>query len=90
MIKNEPSGWISDTLHIHKAQVIWAVNHEMARTIEDVLARRTRGLLLDARESCRIAPVVASIMAELLNKDQQWIHQQVKDYSSLAKNYILV
>jgi len=82
--------WISSSLHLHKAQVIWAVRNEMARTVEDVLARRTRALLLDARESYRVAPAVATIMAEVLKKDQQWIDQQVKDYSSLVKNYILV
>jgi hypothetical protein len=37
-----------------------------------------------------VAPAVATIMAEVLKKDQQWIDQQVKDYSSLVKNYILV
>ncbi|HYJ37212.1 MAG TPA: glycerol-3-phosphate dehydrogenase/oxidase [Chitinophagaceae bacterium] len=89
-IKNAPDDWISISLHLHKAQVIWAVEHEMARTVEDVLARRTRALLLDAKQSSSLSPRVASIMAEILGKDQPWIDQQVMDYSSLVKNYILV
>jgi len=89
IIEAAPGEWISNSLRMHKGQVAWAVKNEMARTVEDVLARRTRALLLDAKESFRVAPKVASAMAELLNKDQQWIEQQVNDYSSLAKNYIL-
>jgi glycerol-3-phosphate dehydrogenase len=38
-------GWISESLKIHKMQVTWAVKNEMARTVEDVLARRTRALV---------------------------------------------
>ena len=45
-------------------EVVWAVRHEMARTVEDVLARRTRALLLDARASAEIAPAVAALMAD--------------------------
>src|SRR5690606_15278356 len=51
--------WISEKLKIHKMQVIWAVRNEMARTVEDVLSRRTRALLLDAAESVKISKEVA-------------------------------
>jgi glycerol-3-phosphate dehydrogenase len=88
-INESPFEWISESLGIHKAQVKWAIIHEMARTVEDVLARRTRALLLDAKESMRISPRVAQVMAEELRKDQEWIERQVKDYASLVKNYIL-
>ena len=71
-------------------QVTWAVKNEMARTVEDVLSRRTRALLLDAAESVRIAPEVATIMAAELNKDQEWIDDQVKKYKDLADQYILI
>jgi glycerol-3-phosphate dehydrogenase len=81
--------WISESLKIHKLQVKWAVEHEMARTVEDVLSRRTRALLLNARESIRIAPEVANIMSMGLNKDEQWVKQQVEEYTRLANNYIL-
>ncbi|HEX7902484.1 MAG TPA: glycerol-3-phosphate dehydrogenase/oxidase [Chitinophagaceae bacterium] len=81
--------WLSEELNIHKMQVIWAVEHEMARTVEDVLSRRTRALLLNARESRRIAPQVAAIMAEVLNKDEQWINDQLKKFDQLAEQYTL-
>lgn len=81
--------WISESLKIHRLQVQWAVEHEMARTVEDVLSRRTRALLLNARESIRIAPEVAKIMSKELNKDEQWIKDQVEIYTRLAENYIL-
>lgn len=80
---------LSESLNLYKAQVIWAVRYEMAWTVEDVLARRTRSLLLDARESMRIAPQVASIMAQELGKDKDWEKQQVESYMSVAQNYIL-
>ena len=70
-------------------QVHWAVEHEMARTVEDVLSRRTRALLLDAPESIRIAPVVAQLMASDLKKDEQWVKEQVSEYTKLATGYIL-
>ncbi len=81
--------WISNDLKIHKMQVEWAVQYELARTVEDVLSRRTRALLLDARESIRIAPQVAQIIAKELNKDEQWINDQVGEYTRLATHYIL-
>ncbi|HEY1114999.1 MAG TPA: glycerol-3-phosphate dehydrogenase/oxidase [Chitinophagaceae bacterium] len=81
--------WISDSLKIHQMQVRWAVEHEMARTVEDVLARRTRALLLNAQESIRIAPVIARIMATELQKDDQWVKQQTEEYTKLANQYIL-
>lgn len=81
--------WISDILCIHKAQVIWAIREEMAMTVEDILSRRTRAILLDAKESLHIASVVAEIMAEEMNKDQIWIEEQVKAFNKVAKNYVI-
>ncbi len=76
-------------LEYTEAEVIWAVTHEMARTVEDVLARRTRALFLDARASLEMAPKVAEIMARELVKDQQWVKRQLEAYSELAKGYVL-
>jgi glycerol-3-phosphate dehydrogenase len=61
----------------------------MARTVEDVLARRTRALLLDAKESSRIAQPVAVLMAAALKKDAAWIDQQVHSFRELATHYQL-
>ncbi len=72
-----------------KAEVIWAVRHEMARTLEDVLARRTRALLLDARASMAIAPDVARMMSAELKKDVDWEKEQLSAYVELAKEYLL-
>jgi glycerol-3-phosphate dehydrogenase len=88
-INGTANQWISETLKIHKMQVKWAVENEMARTVEDVLSRRTRALLLNAGESIRICPEVARIMAESLGKDEKWIEKQVDGYTTLARKYIL-
>ncbi|MFY9152896.1 MAG: glycerol-3-phosphate dehydrogenase/oxidase [Prolixibacteraceae bacterium] len=72
-----------------KAEVVWAVREEMARNVEDVLARRTRALLLDARASVEIAPEVAAIMAKELGFPQEWEMEQIQSYAAFAKGYIL-
>jgi glycerol-3-phosphate dehydrogenase len=81
--------WISESLKIHKMQVNWAVKHEMARTIDDVLSRRTRALFLDAGESIRICPEVGRIMADALGKNEAWIDKEVAEFTRLARQYIL-
>jgi len=69
------------------AEVIWAVRHELARTVEDVLARRTRALLLNATASMACAPLVATLMAQELGYDQAWIDTQVATYHAYARGY---
>ena len=69
-------------------EVLWAARHEMARTVEDVLARRTRSLLLDARASIEAAPRVAELLAAELHRDQRWIEAQVAEYTTLARGYL--
>lgn len=71
------------------AEVVWAVTEEMARTVEDVLARRVRALFMDARASIEMALKVAQLMATEMNKDQRWIDEQLEEYIALAGNYIL-
>jgi glycerol-3-phosphate dehydrogenase len=61
----------------------------MARTAEDFLARRVRCQLLDARESMRMAPQVAEIMAKEMGKDEKWQTEQVANYIKVTSNYIL-
>jgi glycerol-3-phosphate dehydrogenase len=80
---------LATTFHITENQIQWAVEQEMAVTLEDVLARRVRGLFLDAKESLRIAPTVARLMAKFMNTNQQWETEQLKSFESLAQNYIL-
>lgn len=76
-------------LEYTKAEVIWAVRYEMARTVEDVLARRLRALFLDAQTSIEMAPTVAQLMAGELNNDKNWESKQIKDFTSIAKGYLI-
>lgn len=71
------------------AEVVWAARHEMARTVEDVLARRTRALLLDAQAAVDCAPVVARLLANVLGRTPEWEGEQVKTFSKLATQYLL-
>lgn len=87
-INSNDNGWLSHSLKIHEEQVRWAVAHEMARTVEDVLSRRTRALLLNAQKSIQLSKEVASIMAEMMRKDKNWEEKQVADFENVAKNYM--
>lgn len=70
------------------AECLWSIREEMALTLEDVLSRRTRSLLLDARASIDAAPRVAKLMARELGYDAAWEQQQVDEYLALAKGYL--
>jgi glycerol-3-phosphate dehydrogenase len=71
-------------------EVIWAARHELARTVEDVLSRRTRALLLDARASLQAAPRVAALLADELGFDEAWQQEQLREFRAVAEGYILV
>jgi glycerol-3-phosphate dehydrogenase len=71
-----------------RAEILWICRNEMPFNIEDILARRTRALLLNARASVDIAPEVADIMANELGYDREWVSKQVEEYNQLVKNYI--
>ena len=68
--------------------VIEGIQTEMARTLEDILARRTRALFLNAKVAIEIAPKVAEIMAKELRKDAVWQAEQVKQFQEVAENYL--
>jgi glycerol-3-phosphate dehydrogenase len=70
------------------AEVIWAGRHEAARSVEDVLARRTRALFLDARASVETAPTVAALLASVLGKDLAWQEAQSLRFRELADGYL--
>ena len=70
------------------AQVTNAVRTEMARTVADVLARRTRALILDARAAMEVAPRVASLIAKELARDQKWEEAEVRAFHALARGYL--
>ncbi|BAU54980.1 Aerobic glycerol-3-phosphate dehydrogenase [Mucilaginibacter gotjawali] len=89
---NENPEWaekLHPDLDYIKAEVVWALRYEMARTVEDVLARRVRVLFLDARAAMEMAPVVAGLMAIELKKDKNWEVSQADEFIKLAKGYLL-
>jgi glycerol-3-phosphate dehydrogenase len=71
------------------AEVIWAVRFEMARTVEDILARRTRALFLNAKAALAMSPCVAELMARELNCDDAWKAQQLHAFEETARHYVL-
>ncbi len=72
-----------------QAEVVWHARHEMARTVEDVLARRARALVLDARASIAAAPIVARLLARELQRDEIWVQSQIRAYTELARGWLL-
>jgi glycerol-3-phosphate dehydrogenase len=91
MIKNQPE--LGEKLHTDypytKAEVIWSTRHEMAMKVEDILSRRIRILVLDARAALKMAQKVAELMAQELGKDTSWIQSEIEDFQKLANKYIL-
>lgn len=69
--------------------IVRFTKEEMAMTVEDIIARRTRLLLLDAKAAIDIAPKVATVMAKTLGKDEQWIKEQLEDFLQVAHNYTI-
>ena len=69
-------------------EVVWAARQEMARTVDDVLARRTRALFLDARAALAMAPAVAALLATELGKDETWQAEQIAAFTAIAKHYL--
>jgi glycerol-3-phosphate dehydrogenase len=70
------------------AEVVWTARNEMARTLEDFLARRTRALFLNAAAAIAMAPQVAHILAMELKRDQTWARRQAESFASLAAQYL--
>ncbi|MEJ7767053.1 MAG: glycerol-3-phosphate dehydrogenase/oxidase [Chitinophagaceae bacterium] len=92
LIKQSPALGKSlvDGLPYTEAEVLWATRNEMARTVEDILARRLRMLFLDARAAITASTRVAELMAAELGYDKAWEEDQVKDFTKLANPYLLV
>ncbi len=78
---------IHPKLFYKQVEVVFAARKEMAQTVEDVLSRRTRSLLLDAKASIEAAPLVAKLLAKELYKNPSWEKEQVSDYKKVAEKY---
>jgi len=91
MMRTEPSlaEQLTPALPYVAAQVIWAVRNEMARTVDDVLSRRTRTLFLNAQAATTIAPRVASLMARELEQSEAWKDTQLRDFAAIAAHHNL-
>ncbi len=91
LMRREPA--VAQPLHpalpITAAQVVWAVRAEMARTLDDVLARRTRALYLEARATLAMAPAVARLMARELHQDDAWQQRQLQEFSRIADCFMV-
>jgi glycerol-3-phosphate dehydrogenase len=81
---------IHPKLNYIKAEIVWAVKNEMCMSVEDALSRRTRALFLDAQAAIESAPVVASLMAATMNKNESWQKDQVDAFVQVARNYLAV
>jgi glycerol-3-phosphate dehydrogenase len=78
---------IDTQLPYTRAEIVWIARNEMAVTVEDVLARRTRALFLDAGASLKIACEVAEIMAREMGHERGWVAEQVEEYKKIVVNY---
>ena len=91
LIDSDPR--LSEPLHAAlpyvKAEVVWAARNEMARTVEDTLARRTRALFLNARAALAMAPAVADLMASELGWDEGTRARQLAAFREVASNFTL-
>jgi glycerol-3-phosphate dehydrogenase len=79
---------LHEALEVTGAQVVWSARHEMARTVEDALSRRTRALLLDAAAAIEAAPAVAALLAEELGRDDAWQRREVEQFAATARGYL--
>ena len=83
----------SEKIHFNysytKAELLWFVSNEMAITVEDILARRTRLLYLDAKAAMEAAPMVVKTLAFFNDKDALWEKEELDKFNDLAKNYLI-
>jgi glycerol-3-phosphate dehydrogenase len=89
LVATMPSGkeQLAERLPYIAGQATFAARHEMARTVEDVLARRVRALFLDAEAALAAAPRVAALLAAELGRDAQWQVNQIEQFQSVAEAY---
>jgi glycerol-3-phosphate dehydrogenase len=93
-LKRSPDGLASFDAQLHsqlritRADLVRGVRYEFARTVEDLLARRTRALFLNAQAAIDMAPEAAMILATELGRDMTWRNDQVRTFVELAKTYI--
>ncbi len=75
-------------LSLRGGEVVWAVRHEMAVRVEDVLSRRSRSLILNARAAGESAETVARLMAAEAGRDEAWVAAETEAFRALARGYV--
>ncbi|HTS61978.1 MAG TPA: FAD-dependent oxidoreductase [Candidatus Acidoferrales bacterium] len=90
MIRNHPErgARLHPALPYLEAEVLWAARWEMARTVDDVLARRIRALLLNARAAIEAAPRVAELLAADFGCSAEWQEAQVAEFQAIGAGYL--
>lgn len=88
-VAKEQNNYVHESLHFTQRDIERFVQKEMAITVEDVLARRTRLLFLDAHAAINAAKPVAKIMASVMKRDEEWINEQVESFTELARQYCI-
>lgn len=91
MIREQPAlaKTMHDALPICAAQIVWAARHEMARTLDDALTRRTRALYLNAKAALAMAPAAARLLAAELGRDEAWQRRQLENFQQIAAGFIV-
>jgi len=87
---SELAGTLHSSLPYRKSEVVWAARHEHARTTEDVLARRTRALFLNAAAAMQAAPEVSKLLAQELGRDEEWRRRDLSNFLDVAVGYKFV
>jgi glycerol-3-phosphate dehydrogenase len=90
LMKSEPAhaNPLSAALPYTGAEIVWAAREEMARTVEDALARRTRALFLNARAAMEMAEPTAQLLARELSRPAEWAAAQAAEFRATAANYL--
>lgn len=91
LMRDDPEGdqLVHPSLRLTRGEVVWACRREMARTVDDVLARRSRSLLLDAQSASEAAEGVAGIMRSELDRDEAWATGQISEFRAIASHYVV-
>jgi glycerol-3-phosphate dehydrogenase len=71
------------------AEAVWAIRYEMARTIDDILARRVRLLFLNARAAIQSSEKIARLLAKELGHDEAWITEEISNFKEISKGFLL-
>lgn len=87
-IKNDPEP-VHPRLKLTAGEVRWMAQKEMARTVDDVLSRRSRSLLFDAKAAREAAPIVARLLAQELSRDEAWVDAQEAEFDQISRNYLV-